>query len=405
MSSSSSSRSSGSSGIPFVFPPPGYYLDQEGRLWRISSSSSHSSESSSSSSLSSESSSSDSSSSDSSSSESSSSDSSSSSSQSSSSSSQSSSSSSESSESSESSSSSNSSSSQSSNSSFSSSSVSSSSVSSSSVSSSSSDSSSSRDSMFAYPPEGLLMDYEGRMWKASSSSSILPSSSSSSSSSSSYLEELVFDDITDEEVDKFIEELGGDTTTNDSDNDSDSIATNDIDITSNDTDEIVAEDTPAVEPAPKTDDEVADCNPAHGCLTSNDAIRRFVLDRMIDDNVIDLELYFTDEEINHARYLAVANWNEIPPYVGAINLTTCDDCLPYPTIFVNGISYYLYLSKVQKIQKEDLDYNAGGMQVDLNKRRIAHLTSNIKFFKEEFVSLAAARKTHINYQGAWGQIG
>jgi hypothetical protein len=126
---------------------------------------------------------------------------------------------------------------------------------------------------------------------------------------------------------------------------------------------------------------------------------------MIDDNSIDLELFFTDEEIDHARHLAVANWNEIPPYVGTIVLTKCDDCLPYPTIFVNGISYYLYLSKIQKLQKEDLDYNAGGMQVDLNKRRIAHLTANIKAFKEEFVTLASSRKTYINYQGAWGQIG
>lgn len=151
--------------------------------------------------------------------------------------------------------------------------------------------------------------------------------------------------------------------------------------------------------------ETTDCPPAHGCLTSNEAIRRFVLDRMIDDNSIDLELFFTDEEIDHARHLAVANWNEIPPYVGTIVLTKCDDCLPYPTIFVNGISYYLYLSKIQKLQKEDLDYNAGGMQVDLNKRRIAHLTANIKAFKEEFVTLASSRKTYINYQGAWGQIG
>lgn len=496
-SSSSSSTSSGSSGTPFLFPPAGYYLDNEGRMWRISSSSSNSSQSSSSSSMSSSKSSSSQSSSSSSDSSSSESSSSSNSSESSSRSSESSSSSSESSDSSSSSSSSNSSSSESS----SSSSVSS--LSSSSVSSSSS----SKDGIFHYPPDGYLMDQDGRQWKEGSSLSSESNSSYSSYSSSSSAPEMAFDDITDEEVEKFIKDLsGGKNTTNDSDNDTDRLSTNDIDVTSNDIDDTILESSCSIvvrnednvfkilqdkkllhtfnnisekymfslcgylhsvtfasygsfifnvgvnventqehtssdsmlnlnngdvitltksrnnirftgktgeeakiifDPARVTKEttEVVDCGPAHGCLTSNDSIRRFVLDRMIDDNVIDLELYFTEEEINHARYLAVANWNEIPPYVGSISLTTCHECLPYPTIFVNGISYYLYLSKVQKIQKEDLDYNAGGMQVDLNKRRIAHLTSNIKFFKEEFVSLAAARKTHINYQGAWGQIG
>lgn len=147
------------------------------------------------------------------------------------------------------------------------------------------------------------------------------------------------------------------------------------------------------------------CEPAHGCLTSNDSMRKFLLDRMVDDNSIDLDLFFTDAELDHARFLAVAYWNEIPPYVGGIKLTTCTECLPHQGIFVHGIAYYAYLSKLQKLQKEDLDYNAGGMQVDLIKRRIAHITGNIKAFKEDFTTLAQAKKVHINYQSAWGQVG
>ena len=31
--------------------------------------------------------------------------------------------------------------------------------------------------------------------------------------------------------------------------------------------------------------------------TSNDSVRRFVLDRTVEDNAIDLELFFSEEEI------------------------------------------------------------------------------------------------------------
>jgi hypothetical protein len=148
------------------------------------------------------------------------------------------------------------------------------------------------------------------------------------------------------------------------------------------------------------------CTPVSGCLTSNDDIRRFVLDRMVDDNEIDLELFFSDEEINHARSLAVANYNEIPPYVDAIQLTDCNkDCLVAPIMFLSGIAYYMYIKKLQKLQKEDIDYQAGGMTVSIIKKRIAHIAGNIKIFKQEFLDLAMARKTHINYQSAFGRVG
>ena len=140
--------------------------------------------------------------------------------------------------------------------------------------------------------------------------------------------------------------------------------------------------------------------------TSNDSVRRFVLDRTVEDNAIDLELFFSEEEIDFARELAVGHYNETPPYVRSITLTTGNKhCLPYPLAFLHGIAYHLYLSKLQKLQKEDLDYNAGGMQVDLIKRRINHLAGNIGSFKQEFLQLITQQKVAYNYQGATGQIG
>lgn len=148
------------------------------------------------------------------------------------------------------------------------------------------------------------------------------------------------------------------------------------------------------------------CNPASNCLTSNEDVRRFVLDRMVDDNEIDLELFFSDSEINYARSLAVAMYNELPPYVDPIALDSCNaDCLPAPVMFLNGITYYMYLKKLQKLQKEDVDYQAGGMTVNIVKKRIAYITSNLKIFKTEFENLAISRKTHINYSSAFGRVG
>ena len=153
---------------------------------------------------------------------------------------------------------------------------------------------------------------------------------------------------------------------------------------------------------PKSDDCVVDDN----CLTSVEDVRRFVLDRMIDDNEIDLELFFSDAEIITARRLAVANYNELPPYVDKIQLTSCNqDCLPAPVMFLNGIAYQLYLSKLQKLHKEDVEYQAGGMTVNIIKKRIAYITGTIKIFKDEFLGLASARKTHINYSSAFGRVG
>ena len=140
--------------------------------------------------------------------------------------------------------------------------------------------------------------------------------------------------------------------------------------------------------------------------TSNDSVRRFVLDRTVEDNAIDLEIFFSDEEIDFARELAVGHYNELPPYVRKITLgVTNKDSLPYPIAFLSGISYYLYLGKLQKLQKEDLDYNAGGMTVDLIKRRIAHLSQNIPIFKSEFVTLITQQKVAANYQDAIGRVG
>lgn len=237
------------------------------------------------------------------------------------------------------------------------------------------------------------------------------------------------------DLDFFLEDLISEFNSNDIDlpvasNDSPDyiITTNDIDIDlgpdlkSNDIEDILPEPVPEPEPEPVPEPKPVpepvpvippdpivpadDCKLDDGCLTSIADVRRFVLDRMIDDNEIDLELFFGDDEIITARRLAVAYYNEVPPYVDRISLSDCNqDCLPAPVMFLNGIAYQLYLAKLQKLHKEDVDYQAGGMTVNIIKKRIAYITSTIKEFKTEFENLATSRKTHINYLSAFGRVG
>ena len=133
-------------------------------------------------------------------------------------------------------------------------------------------------------------------------------------------------------------------------------------------------------------------------------VRLFIMDRAVEDNSIDLVAnYFSDEEILAAMRRTAQAFNEIQPYVYDIKVSA--NKLPYKTYLLNGVAYYLYLSKLQKLSKEDLSYNAGGMQVELISRRIKHFQTNLQLYKEEFLQGAQAEKISTNYKGAYGRVG
>ena len=141
-------------------------------------------------------------------------------------------------------------------------------------------------------------------------------------------------------------------------------------------------------------------------------VRLFVMDRAVEDNAIDLiDNYFSDEEILAALKRTAQHFNEIPPYISDLTVTNTGTeeepkyVLPYKIYLLNGVAYYLYLSKLQKLAKEDLSYQAGGMAVDVIGKRMKHFQNNLKMFKEEFVQGASADKTAANYSLAFGQVG
>ena len=133
-------------------------------------------------------------------------------------------------------------------------------------------------------------------------------------------------------------------------------------------------------------------------------VRLFIMDRAVDDNAIDLVAnYFSDEEILAAMHRTAQAYNEIPPFHYTMKVQA--NKLPYKMYLLNGVGYYLYLSKLQKLSKEDLSYNAGGMQVELVSRRIKHFQSHLAMLKENMLQGAQAEKIADNYKGAYGRVG
>lgn len=126
-------------------------------------------------------------------------------------------------------------------------------------------------------------------------------------------------------------------------------------------------------------------------------IRMFLADRTAEDNPLELDLSFSDDEIQYACRFSAMKFNEHPPFVMWVDPAA----LPFGNCFLNGVAYFLYLGKLQKLQRNDIDYTAGNMTVEINKRRIEHLKEWVGEFKEEFEKTTANIKHTINMEDAY----
>lgn len=134
-----------------------------------------------------------------------------------------------------------------------------------------------------------------------------------------------------------------------------------------------------------------------------DDVRMFLMDRALDDNPIDLvEEFFTDEDIAAACQRCVSKFNEMPPYNMRI---TNPNQVPYRSYLIAGICWQVLLAKINQLARRDLDYDAGGMSVDLIGKRIKHFTTLAATCRQEFMDGAQAEKVARNYANAFCQVG
>jgi Trm5-related predicted tRNA methylase len=126
-------------------------------------------------------------------------------------------------------------------------------------------------------------------------------------------------------------------------------------------------------------------------------VRDFIFDRTLDDNPTELDLVFSDDEIQKAMRFAAMKYNETSPFVHEVSAAF----LPFGSMFLNGIAYTLYLSKLQMETRQDIEYQAGSMTIDVYKRKVEHLQNFVKLFKTEFETMVKERKLAINISAAF----
>lgn len=116
-------------------------------------------------------------------------------------------------------------------------------------------------------------------------------------------------------------------------------------------------------------------------LITVEDIRLFILDNSIEDNALDMDLEFSDSEILEAMRRCAMTYNTTPPLIGS---KVSPENFPYSMVFLHGVAYQLYLSKLHELTRNDIDYNAGGVSTNLVAKRIAHVKGLIQLHKEAF---------------------
>ncbi len=138
-----------------------------------------------------------------------------------------------------------------------------------------------------------------------------------------------------------------------------------------------------------------------GYITEAD-VRNFILDRSIEDNELQLDLTYSSEEIGDAMMRAGRDYNSTPPFVDSVS----PGALPGDTnLFLYGTAYHLYLSRISKLSRNDIDYTAGNVGTNPVAKQIAHMKDLAKLMKDEFTLLAQQIKVSINVSNTFGSIG
>ena len=131
-------------------------------------------------------------------------------------------------------------------------------------------------------------------------------------------------------------------------------------------------------------------------------VRNFILDRTIEDNELQLDLTFSPEEIADAMMRAARDYNSLPPFVDSVT----PPHLPGDTnLFLYGTAYHLFLSRIVKLTRNDIDYTAGNVATNAVAKQIAHLKELAVMMKQNFTDTATNIKMAINVSACWGQIG
>lgn len=133
-------------------------------------------------------------------------------------------------------------------------------------------------------------------------------------------------------------------------------------------------------------------------LTAND-VRGYIWDRSSADNILSGKLTFSDDEIFDGMKYAARAYNSLPP----LSIQVDPNSLPANTnMFLDATVAGLYTFRISQMSRNQIDYNAGGSQVSLEKQQIEYMTKLREWHKKEFETAARTQKAYCNLEGFWG---
>lgn len=110
---------------------------------------------------------------------------------------------------------------------------------------------------------------------------------------------------------------------------------------------------------------------------------------------------FSDEEIIHAMTLPVQYWNEIPPPIGVYYNT---GNFPYRYHWLMATTGYLFLTVAEQQRRNNLQYAAGGVQVNDQAKEPNYETAAQRRI-QEFKDFVRRTKASINLEMGYGGVG
>lgn len=125
-----------------------------------------------------------------------------------------------------------------------------------------------------------------------------------------------------------------------------------------------------------------------------------MMDQEVKHNLLDMDLNFSEEEIREAQKRAAQFLNSIPPVF--IHVNPHGRNMQYP--YLLATAYQLYLSFLQRLIRQDVEYSSGEVQVNLVARRIKHIKELLPTLRSEAAELASEIKQGINLSQAFGTI-
>ena len=131
-------------------------------------------------------------------------------------------------------------------------------------------------------------------------------------------------------------------------------------------------------------------------------VRMFVLDRSAADNDLDGDLSFSPEEIAEAMDRAAREYNSIPPLLSNVQ---GNRLTKQTNVFLDAIAQQLYIASVARLMRNDIDYTAGGVQTNLEAKRISHYEKLIEFHGKRFKEVAQNIKIAQNISNAFVHFG